>query len=90
VTDHAGPLILRRRPLTVEAWQVTGANMAAVAEWCHGINGGDRVIVATDTGDFAHASVGDWVIRGPFGEFYPAPDKVVFATYESIVSVVAE
>lgn len=51
---------------------------------------GRGVGVLTDTGDFAHAEIGDWIVRGPFGEFYPAPDKLIFAKYESILPAVSE
>lgn len=85
-----GPIVLRRRPLVVEAWQVEAGNVAEVAAWAGGMAGDGKVLLVTDTDDFAHADVGDWVLRGPFGEFYPAPDNVVFASYEGVVSVVSE
>lgn len=83
--------LLRRRPSTVEARQVIVGAEDSVAAWCKGVSvPGKGVIVWTDTGDLTHAGYGDWVIRGPFGEFYPVPDRVIFAQYEAIVAAVTE
>jgi hypothetical protein len=85
------PRILRRRPATVEAWQVDEFNLLDVATWCGGTAAkGIGVWVVTDTGQPAVAKFGDWMIKGPFGEFYPAPDRVVFSNYEAVIPVVAE
>ncbi len=85
------PQLLKTRPMVVEAVQVTKDNIADVAAWCGGVPmAGRGVGLYTDTDDFAHAFLGDWVVKGPFGEFYPAADKVIFAKYEAVVSVVSE
>lgn len=88
-----GPIILRRRPLTVEAWRITEDNVTDVAEWSGGIvlrGGLNGVAIHTDTDDLVHAKPGDWVIRGPFGDFYPAADRVVFASYEAVVGAASQ
>lgn len=83
--------LLRRRPATVEAMQVLVGHEQRVADWCGGVAvTGRGVVVWTDTGDLTHAGYGDWVMRGPFGEFYPAPDRVVFSQYEGVIAAVAE
>jgi hypothetical protein len=49
-------------------------------------NDGDTphwIMVPTLEGDMC-ASVGDWVIRGVQGEFYPCKDPIFRATYESV------
>ena len=88
-----GPIVLRRRPLTVQAWRVAEDNLATVADWCGGVvlhSAVPGIAFHADTGDLVHAGVGDWVVKGPFGKFYPTPDNVIFASYESIVSVVSQ
>jgi hypothetical protein len=84
------PVLLRSRPVVVEAVQVTEDNLADVAEWSGGIYGDDHVWLLTDLAQPAVARVGDWVLKGPFGEFYPAADKVIFAKYDSVLPVVSE
>lgn len=80
------PVLLRHRPSVVEAMQVHVGHEAAVAEWSGGVAVyGRGVVVWTDTGDLAHADYGDWVIRGPRGNFYPAPDGVIFSEYEAVI-----
>jgi hypothetical protein len=86
-----GPIVLKHRPLTVEAWQVHPGNEADIATWAGGVVlPGRGVGIYTDTGDFAHAEHGGWIIRGPFGDYYPAPDRAVFAKFERVVPAVGE
>lgn len=40
-----------------------------------------RMMIATLEG-FHHANVGDWIIRGVQGEFYPCKPDIFEATYE--------
>ena len=84
------PVLLRSRPVVVEAVQLTADNLAEAAAWCGGVHGDDHLWVVTDTAQPAVARIGDWVLRGPFGEFYPAHDKVIFAKYDSVLPVVSE
>lgn len=51
-------------------------------------NSGDTshsIIIRTLEGDMT-ASVGDWIIRGVEGEFYPCRDDIFRATYEKAPS----
>jgi hypothetical protein len=83
--------LLRHRPATVEAKQVLVGYENEVAEWSGGVAVyGRGVVVWTDTGDLTHAGYGDWVVRGPFGDFYPVPDRVIFSQYEGVIPVVSE
>lgn len=84
--------MLRRRPLVVEAWQVTADNGPDVAAWCGGMWTNDlgRMVVPTTSGSFRVAKVGDWVVRSPFGEFEVESDSVIFGSHEAVVSVVSE
>lgn len=81
----ASPVILRRRPTTVEAMKIEENNLYLVAAWCHGvIESGVGVWVPTDAGDKVLAHIGGWVIHGPAG-FYPATTEAVQAGYEAIL-----
>lgn len=81
-----GPILLRARPITVEAFQVQANNLAYVAAWCGGIiRHGEGLWLVTDMGQPATANIGDWIIKAPNGGFYPAPDAALFAKYESVV-----
>ena len=42
-----------------------------------------RLMIATLEG-FHHADIGDWIIRGVAGEFYPIKDAIFRQTYEAV------
>lgn len=78
------PLLLRRRPTTVEAMEVSDENLDTVALWCQGLKAPSGVWVVTDTGQPAFAPIGQWIVRGPAG-FYPATDGALWAGYEAVL-----
>jgi hypothetical protein len=78
-------VLLKRRPTTVEAMRVTRENRIEVAVWCKGHPVFTGVGMTTNTGDVAYAKVGDWVLRGPDGSFYPAPQAVIDSSYEELL-----
>lgn len=80
-----------KRPVVIEAWQLTKVNAEDVANWCGGRVGQDR-----DRGQFdpphvdiptleglTRASSGDFVIRGVKGEFYACKPDIFRLTYET-------
>lgn len=87
----------RKKPVVVEARQWTGENFddlfawgspdggvaTAAIVWSGG--GGDptKLAVATLEGTMV-ATVGDWIIRGIKGEFYPCKPDIFEATYEAV------
>jgi hypothetical protein len=81
------PVPYRRRPTGVLAMPVTAENAEDVARWCKGrairSPAGDitHVLVETHHG-MAAAMLGDWVIQGLEGEFYPCKNSVFIMTYE--------
>jgi hypothetical protein len=74
----------RKRPVEVEAVRFTGVNAQEVAEFT-GQDGrtvpGDGWMIRTLEGEM-RAEVGDWIIRGVKGEFYPCKPDIFEATYE--------
>lgn len=82
----------RKKPVVIEAQQfVTNndqddQNMNELVLWVRG-NGGyashDRTDIYVDTLEGRmRATVGDWIIRGVRGEFYPCKPDIFAATYE--------
>ena len=83
----------RKKPVVIEAMQVTEANKTDVAEWClkawvlgqsatEYVTG--RPLMAIDTLEGRmYASDGDWIIKGVAGEFYPCKPDIFEQTYES-------
>lgn len=80
------PRKYRKKPVVIEAMQLTQRNAVEVSQWC----GGEAkfmsparpfVLVRTLEG-FMRANVGDFIIRGVQGEFYPCKPRIFAATYE--------
>ena len=71
-----------KRPVEVEAFQLTTDTMKGLAEWCNGAVNGDRIEISTLEGTMV-ADVGDWIIKGVKNEFYPCKDDIFKLTYET-------
>ena len=77
----------RKKSVVVEAVQLTASSLSEVEEFVGGDLGntpGGGVIVATLEGAM-HVSIGDWIIRGTEGEFYPYKPAAFAATFEPVV-----
>lgn len=95
----------RKRPVVVEAVQWTndtrGVSLNAVwrmkdslgddgrSHITFAADGSPALLVKTLEGDM-RAEVGDWVIKGVKGEFYPCKPDVFASTYEPIAPVEGE
>jgi hypothetical protein len=80
----------RKKPVVIEARQLTVDNLESVEEWCKGSIKGtalpreERVIdIYTLEGEM-RADIGDWVIKGIKGEFYPCKPDIFEMTYEAV------
>lgn len=80
----------RKKPVEVEARQLDSDNIHDIANWCGGEvlandpnnpNVWDTIAVPTHHGQTI-ALLGEWVIRGVKGEFYPCDAGVFKQTYE--------
>ena len=72
----------RKKPVVIQAVQLTYSNAKQVAEWSVGRyceNG--SVMIMTLEGDH-RARPGDYVIKGVAGEFYPCKPDIFEQTYE--------
>jgi hypothetical protein len=86
------PARYRKLPVVIEAWHLTGVReMKRAAKWIesHGgtvsyrppVNFGHALDIKTLEGTMT-AELGDWVVRGVQGEFYPVDPDVFAQTYE--------
>jgi hypothetical protein len=82
-------MIVRKKPVEVEAWMLTEDNAGMLADWCKGllIKRGDNfepsIQIMTLEGVMT-ARKGDWIIKGVAGEFYPCAPAIFEKTYEVI------
>ncbi|MFK4801640.1 hypothetical protein ACI3K5_23535 [Streptomyces sp. MPA0124] len=86
----------RKKPVEIEAVRYDGTNRNEVAAFMGrlgkveerklpgpGRGMHDGIVIHTLEGDMT-ASVGDWIIRGVQGEFYPCKPDIFAATYEAV------
>jgi hypothetical protein len=86
----------RKKPVVIESIQWTGDNDFEIKNWSNDIVYSSPVlepIVENPTGKYLQiktlegvmtAIVGDWIIRGVNGEFYPCKPDIFEKTYESV------
>jgi hypothetical protein len=82
----------RKKPVVIEAVQWTGGNFMVLNEWANQDHLNierdilrDTLAIRTMEGVMV-ANVGDWIIRGVKGEFYPCKPDIFAATYEAVES----
>lgn len=85
---------VRKKPVEVEAERLTEENFVDISEWCNGLvryddlNGDPTMNIYTLEGTM-NAYVGDWIIKGVNGEFYPCKHDIFCKTYD-VVSIEEE
>lgn len=75
----------RKKPVVIEAWQWTRAMHEGREPWPPApVTAIDDAppFIRTLEGDMI-VSVGDWIIKGVKGEFYPCKPDIFAATYEA-------
>ena len=83
-----------KKPVTIDAIIWNGENLDEVMNFCNGdasyelmARGDSELVIATleDGESIARhvASVGDFIIKGVAGEFYPCKPDIFAATYEA-------
>ncbi len=80
----------RKKPVVIEAIQWTGKNGGEVAQFISGCphtytydKKGAAIYLDTLEGGH-YASIGDWIIKGVKGEFYPCKPDIFEQTYEFV------
>jgi hypothetical protein len=86
--------LVRKKPVEVEAIKFNGMNHQQLVDWIGpsavaGVRDGDDLNNVTalfiETLEGRHrADVGDWIIKGVKGEFYPCKSEIFEATYEPV------
>lgn len=78
----------RKKPVVIDAMQFTEEDKTRVFNWVGGNrfadfdkDGNPTLRIGTLEGDMT-ATLGDWVIKGIKGEFYPCKPDIFEATYE--------
>jgi len=83
----------RKKPIVIEALQFTQEMAGFVTDWCGGTRTYENIknilvsdlklqlIIKTLEGDMI-ANIGDWIIKGIKGEFYPIKNDIFLETYE--------
>lgn len=73
----------RKRPVVIEAvqWDGTLANTQFLFEWAGARFEDGALLIDTIEGTM-RAKLGDWIIKGIQGEFYPCDNEIFEATYE--------
>lgn len=80
--------LFRKKPVVVEARRFEtnnddGSHLDELVAWIGGQGRHDNTLVYIDTLEGTMtALVGDWIIRGVAGEFYPCKPDIFAATYE--------
>lgn len=78
-----------KKPVVIDAMKYTGHNLLDVITWLSA-NGKDFVhkdgvlAISTLEGNM-EVSVGDWVIRGVQGEFYPCKPDIFIQCYDPYI-----
>jgi hypothetical protein len=80
----------RKKPVVVEAHRLTINNINKIAEWCRGSVKGIKLPIEEQVIDIEtlegtmRADVGDWIIKGVNGEFYPCKPDIFEKSYEPV------
>ena len=80
----------RKKPIVIEAMHHTGdESIGPILAWAGRTEDrlvwgeGGRIHIRTLEGEM-QARVGDWIIKGVAGEFYPCKPDIFKATYEAV------
>lgn len=74
---------VRKKPVEVEAFQLTEDNAGVLSDWCKGLLVSGNIQILTLEGVMT-ARRGDYIIKGVAGEFYPVAPAIFEKTYEVI------
>lgn len=81
--------LYRKKPVVIEARQLTFENAEEIQAWCGSTQTWSKPPMRAVSGILVptlesphEASFGDWIIKGVKGEFYPCKPDIFEATYE--------
>lgn len=76
----------KKKPVVIEAIQWNGSNTQEVLDFCKGncVERAKEAYLYIITLEGGHiASIGDYIIKGMLGEFYPCKPNIFEKTYEA-------
>lgn len=73
----------RKKPVEIDAMLLRTENVQAVADWCGGKPGLHSGVVIHTLEGVMKADIGDYVIKGIKGEFYPCKPDIFLASYDA-------
>lgn len=83
------PRLYRKKPVAVEAFQYKGYNMQHILQWANENAKPERSILGSPGAIYVKTlegtmkmEIGDYLIRGVNGEFYPCKQEIFHKTYE--------
>ncbi len=74
----------RKKPVVIDAVRWTGQNCEEISQFMHSkntVSPNVSIIIPTLEGNH-EARIGDWIIKGIRGEFYPCKPDIFEQTYE--------
>lgn len=74
----------RKKPVEIDAIQWTGDNKLEIFDFCNMSYINDQELRIQTLEGSMIASVGDYIIKGVKGEFYPCREDIFLLTYEKI------
>ncbi len=78
----------RKKPVVIEAIQYTGENKRDILEFAKNNawpeTCSSAVIITTIDRNNARIDIGDWLLKGVVGEFYPCKPDIFEQTYELV------
>jgi len=87
----------KKKPVVIEAVQWTGDNLRTVIDFCglhpsasqYGWESYESLVKEEGLKIFTlegkmNADIGDWIIKGVKGEFYPCKDEIFKLTYDPV------
>ena len=86
-------MLYRKKPVVIEAVKWTGENVSQICKFAETVVSNlivDGELYITTLEGCLHASVGDYIIKGVQGEFYPCKPDIFEQTYERIDEEYAE
>lgn len=78
----------KKKPIPIDAKRITVFNLEEIADWCGGkvtkvtADAKYRLIAIKTLEGSMEAAVGDWILKGVKGEFYPCRNDIFEETYE--------
>ena len=84
----------QKKPVVIEARQLTNDNLDEIIQWIDSVSNcwlcsrsssiSDPLLIRTLEGNHV-ATIGDWIIKGVKGEFYPCKPDIFEMTYQPLI-----